>query len=353
MNSTESSQKEWTDLRALIKAKSEELGFQAMGIVAAAEAKGFERFEQWLSLGYAGSMDYLDKRRQAYRHPKNVLEGVQSLVMLAVSYKKPAASAAIPDGFGRVAAYAVAPQDYHDTIHDRLKKLEAAIHGSFPGIQMRGVVDTAPLLEREFAQLAGLGWVGKNTLLLNRVLGSYFFLAALLLDVDIPKKEPFVSDHCGTCTACLDACPTKAFPSPYVLDARRCISYLTIEHRSTIDVDLQQQMGDWLFGCDVCQQVCPWNRKPIPTQDAEFQSSLEPMGLDVLELLSMSPEEFRKRFRHTPLWRVKYRGILRNAMIVATNQNIEAAVPLITNLLANDDEMISETARTCLQRMPV
>jgi epoxyqueuosine reductase len=350
VNSTDSNQKKWTDLRALIKAKSKELGFQTMGVVAAVEAKGYERFEHWLSLGYGGTMDYLSNRRQAYRHPNSVLDGVQSIVMFAISYKKPVNSNSLPNQFGRVASYAVAPQDYHDTIHERLKTIQAAIHEYFPAVQTRGVVDTAPLLEREYAQLAGLGWVGKNTLLLNRELGSYFFLAALLVDVKIPTDDPFATDHCGSCTACLEACPTKAFPSPYVLDASRCISYLTIEHRSTIPVDLQEQMGDWLFGCDICQQVCPWNRKPVPTEDMEFQTTMEHMGLDLLDLLSMSQEEFRKQFRRTPMWRVKHRGMLRNAMIVAANKKITDAVPLIEQLLSSDDEMISETARTCLQR---
>jgi epoxyqueuosine reductase len=201
------------------------------------------------------------------------------------------------------------------------------------------VVDTAPLLEREFAQLAGLGWTGKNTLTLSREAGSYFFLAALLTDQELAYDAPHESDHCGTCTACLDACPTNAFPQPYVLDASRCISYLTIELKEQMPAELRTGVGDWLFGCDVCQEVCPWNRFAPVNRDAEFQplDGMNPVELE--ELFGLTEDEFRRRFRKTPLWRPHRRGLLRNAAVVLGNQRDEAAVNTLTQGL-NDAEPV-------------
>lgn len=175
------------------------------------------------------------------------------------------------------------------------------------------------MLEREFASLAGIGWIGKNTLLLTRTHGSYFLLAALLTDLPLVADTPFESDHCGTCRACLDACPTQAFPEAHILDASRCISFLTIEHRGTIDPELQSQVGEWLFGCDVCQEVCPWNRRPTPEIDSMLKARSEHHRLSLASLLTMSPEAFRIRFRHTPLSRTRWEGMVRNAAMVAGN----------------------------------
>ena len=191
------------------------------------------RLDEWLAAGYAGQMHYLADRREAYGDPNRVLDGVRSIVMLAMNYRT--AEPAKPQaGEGRVSRYAWGDADYHDLIHERLDQLAEFLRSSVPEARVRGVVDTAPLLEREFAQLAGLGWIGKNTLLLNRDEGSWFFLAALLTDIELAYDSPHETDHCGTCRACLDACPTDAFPQPYVLDASRCISYLTIELRDAI-----------------------------------------------------------------------------------------------------------------------
>jgi epoxyqueuosine reductase len=236
------------------------LGFALAGACPAVTPAGIGQFGQWLDRGYGGHMDYLVERRAAYEHPRHVLDGARSILMLAMEYATAEPQMPRP-GQGRISRYAWSPVDYHDVIHERLKALVATVKELAPGATARGVVDSAPLLEREFAQLAGLGWVGKNTLLLNKHRGSYFFLAALLTDQELAYDEPFAADHCGTCTACLDACPTKAFPQPYVLDATRCISYLTIELRDSIPEDLRPGIDDWLFGCDICQEVCPWNKK--------------------------------------------------------------------------------------------
>lgn len=192
-------------------------------------------------------MDYIGLRQPAYADPGMVLEGARSILMLALNYRT--ADPQLPqDGEGRISRYAWGPTDYHDVIHERLKKLVKLVESRVPGAKARGVVDSAPLLEREFAQLAGLGWIGKHTLLLSRQQGSYFFLAALLTDQDLVYDEPERADHCGSCTACLDACPTEAFVQPHLLGATRCISYLTIELDGPIPRELRPGIGDWLFG---------------------------------------------------------------------------------------------------------
>jgi epoxyqueuosine reductase len=334
-------------LAAAVKARAAELGFTLAGICPAAPAAGYPRLQQWLAHGYAGEMDYFRKRLSAYEHPQHVLDGARSLVMLGLPYSGGPASTA-PAGSGRVARYAWGPRDYHDVARARLHELADALQRWSPGARTRCVVDTAPLLEREFAMLAGLGWIGKHTLLLNRQQGSYFFLAALLADVELAADVPAVVDHCGTCTACLDACPTEAFPQPYVLDATRCISYLTIEHRSSVPVDLRRAMGDWLFGCDACQEACPWNRFADAQGDAEFhdRGDLNPATLG--ELFALSAEAFRARFRHSPLWRPRRRGLLRNAAIVLGNQRRLEALDALVLGLHDEEPLVREAAAWAL-----
>jgi len=205
--------------------------------------------------------------------------------------------------------------------------------------------DTAPLLERDFARRAGLGWFGKNTMLLNKRLGSYFFLGALLLDLELQPDPVHETSHCGTCTACLDACPTHAFVGPGLLDARRCISYLTIELRDPVPAELRESMGDWLFGCDVCQEVCPWNRKAPPGTEATFQPRNDLVRVDLIELLGLSEEGFRRRFRGTALTRAKRRGLLRNAALILGNQGDPAALPALERALADSEPLIREAAQ--------
>lgn len=330
------------ELSRLLKDTAAALGFQLCGVCRAVEPTGFGRFAEWLDRGYAGDMRYLANRREAYRHPSHVLEGVRSIVMLGLPYVT-APPASVQPGQGRISRYAWGEGDYHDVIHDKLRQLLLALAGHAPDAKARGVVDSAPLLEREFAELAGLGWIGKNTLLLHKPLGSYFFLAALLTDAELAYDEPFAADHCGTCRACLDACPTGAFPEPYVLDAKRCISYLTIELRDHIPSDLRPGIGDWLFGCDICQDVCPWNHRAPPTAEPAFQPAAASNPVDLLALFELDDNAFRERFRHTPLWRARRRGILRNAAIVLGNQRSSAAVPALIRAL-NDTEPLIRAA---------
>jgi epoxyqueuosine reductase len=360
------------ELAQAVHRRAAGLGFTLCGVCPAVAPPGGSRLDEWLARGYGGQMQYLAERREAYGHPRHVLEGVRSIVMLALPYRT-AEPAPVVVGQGRVARYAWGDADYHDIIRVRLHELADYLRELAPGTATRGVVDTAPLLEREFAQLAGLGWVGKNTLLLNKHAGSYFFLAALLTDQELEYDAPHAADHCGTCTACLDACPTAAFPQPYVLDASRCISYLTIELRDVVPPELRAGVGDWLFGCDVCQDVCPWNRpsaSSLPPPPGEGRGEGEPVyqapphpalsqrervsmatlpdfaplpsmnPVALAELFDLTEDDFRRRFRHTPLWRPHRRGLLRNAALVLGNQRDAAALTAIAKGCHDEEPLV-------------
>lgn len=301
-----------------LKQEAERLGFDISGACAAVTPTGFHQFVDWLDQGFAGEMNYLEDRKEAYEHPSHVLPGAMSILMLGLNYQT-APAVQSTSGTGRIARYAWSNVDYHDLIHKKLKQLKTFVKDLDPSIGVRGVVDTAPLLEREFAELAGIGWRAKNTLLINKTAGSWFFLAALLLDVPLQYDEPMVTNHCGTCTACIDACPTDAFVQPHVLDATQCISYLTIEHRTAVPTALRSKMQDWILGCDICQEVCPWNRKAPLSQEADFQPLDGHNPIELRSLFQLTDDQFRERFRKTPLWRPKRRGILRNAAIALGN----------------------------------
>jgi epoxyqueuosine reductase len=345
-------------LTTRIKTAAIQAGFSRAQVCSADAEPEIGRFHSWLDAGYAGQMNYLENRRPAYSDPALVLEGVRSIVMLTTDY-------AIDDdratsdidvdrasvGAGLVARYAKGERDYHDVIHKRLKSLKQFVLSESPGAVVRGVVDTAPLLERDYARLAGLGWIGKNTMLIHRDDGSWFFLAALLTDLELKADPPFATDHCGACRACLDACPTDAFPQPYVLDAQRCISYLTIELRGDVPVDLREGMGDWVFGCDVCQDICPWNRRHTTTIDKELQLRGDLNPLELRSLFELTDDDFRARFRRTPLWRSKREGILRNAAIVLGNQAAEASVSALTVGAADQSAVIRAASAWALGRV--
>ena len=319
-----------------IKSEAGRLGFDLCGVCAAVTPPGLERFYDWIRAGYAGEMSYIEGRREAYRHPTGVLDGARSVVMLGLNYQ--CMSHTKPQtGQGLISKYAWSEVDYHDLIHQKLTRLKQYLLELVPFASARGVVDSAPLLEREFAELAGLGWAGKNTLLLNKQHGSWFFLAALLTDIVLSYDSPHRTDHCGTCRACLDACPTNAFVAPNLLDATKCISYLTIELRTPIPHELRSGIGNWLFGCDVCQEVCPWNNHAPRTHDDQLLPRSDSDPIDLLVLFDLDDETFRRRFRATPLWRPKRRGILRNAAIVLGNQKSPSAIESLTKGL-NDAE---------------
>jgi epoxyqueuosine reductase len=337
------------DFTGALKDEARRLGFDLAGVCPAVTPAGLSRFHDWLSAGYGGEMRYLSDRQDAYAHPEHVLAGVRSLVMLAMNYRTAAPAAARP-GQGRVSRYAWGA-DYHDVLHDRLRQLSAFVKQNIPTARVRGVVDTAPLMEREFAQLAGLGWIGKNTLLLNRQLGSWFFLAALLTDVALEYDEPHETDHCGTCRACLDACPTEAIIEPYVLDARRCISYLTIELRGAIPVELRRGVSDWVFGCDICQDVCPWNHRPAEAKEASFQPAEDTNPLELAPLFDLNDEAFRHRFGDTPLWRPRRRGLLRNAAIAMGNRPTSAGLHPLRKGLHDQESLVRGAAAWALGQL--
>jgi epoxyqueuosine reductase len=347
-----------------LKAESLRLGFDLAGICPAVSPAGLSRFHAWLAAGYAGEMHYLARRADAYSHPRHVMDGARSMVLLAMNYRT-AAPTEPRLGQGRVSRYAWG-LDYHSVIHDRLRRLAEFLQQQSPGCSVRGVVDTAPLLEREFAALAGLGWIGKNTLLLNKQIGSWFFLAALLTDLEFDPDDPHAADHCGTCRACLDACPTGALVEPYILDSRRCISYLTIELRDAIPASLRPGVGDWLFGCDICQEVCPWNHHTWVARSErrdgrglassgrepprEFIPGINMNPIDLASLFSLDDDAFRKRFRHTPLWRPKRRGILRNAAIVLGNFPHDESLPALARGLHDPEPLIRGASAWALGR---
>ena len=332
-----------------LKQEAARLGFAISGVCPAVSPAGVTRFREWLELGYGGEMHYLASRVEAYKHPESVLEGVRSIVVLAMPYLTEEPASCQP-GQGRVSRYAWG-EDYHDLIRDRLNQLSGWLLHCEPAARVRGIVDTAPLLEREFAQLAGLGWIGKNTLLLNKELGSYFFLAALLTDLELEYDQPHESAHCGTCRACLDACPTDAFVDAYVLDARKCISYLTIELKGSIPEELRPGVGDWLLGCDICQEVCPWNHRAPASDEPSLQPTEEMNPVDLAELFYLDDETFRQRFRRTPLWRPKRRGILRNAAIILGNQRDSGSVPALQRGLTDAEPLVREACGWALKEI--
>jgi epoxyqueuosine reductase len=333
-----------------IKEQARTLGFELVGIAPATEADGLERLEAWLEQGFAGEMTYMERHAQARRHPRSILAEVRSVVMVGINYYQEDSASQTLRGSGRVARYARG-EDYHDVLRQRLGRLLDWVKKESPACRGRGVVDTAPLLERDFARRAGLGWFGKNTMLLNKGLGSYFFLGALLLDLQLEADPPHETRHCGSCTACLDACPTQAFVGPGQLDARRCISYLTIEVKGPIDPGLRAGLGDWVFGCDVCQEVCPWNRKaPVATEPA-FHARPDLEAIRLAELLSLSEHDFRRRFGGTALMRSKRRGLLRNAALVLGNQKDAAALPALRAAMTDPDPVVRDAAKWAVDRI--
>jgi epoxyqueuosine reductase len=298
-------------LTASVKARALELGFDVVAVGPCEPPEHGAALRRWVEAGHAGTMGYLERRLEERLDPQRVLPGARAAVCVALNYHQ----GVIPDPSWRPVARYAWGRDYHDVIGPRLTRLAAHLADA-AGARSRGYVDTGPVLERDLAARAGLGWIGKNTMLLHPALGSWFFIGVLLTTADLGFDEP-LADRCGSCRACLDACPTAAFVAPYVLDARRCISYLTIEHRGPIDPGLHAGMAGWQFGCDVCQDVCPWNRKAPISRESEFRPT-DPYP-DAGVLAGMDDAAIRERFRDTPLLRAKAAGLRRNASIYLEN----------------------------------
>jgi epoxyqueuosine reductase len=336
------------DLTAQVRELTTALGFAHVGIAPAVTPTGYHRLLEWLQQGYAGEMAWMDRRRDAYQHPDGVMSGTRSVIMAAMNYF----DGTQPSSGARISRYAQGSGDYHTVLKPRLQQIAALIRSQVPLARNRVVIDTAPLLERDYGRMAGIGWFGKNTMLISRSIGSWFFLGAILTDVELEYDAPETQSYCGTCTQCLDACPTNAFPEPGVLDASRCISYLTIELRNaSIPEPLRDGIGPWLFGCDVCQDVCPWNRFAPQETLPEFQRRHETESLDCQELLTLNEAAFRERFGQTPLSRAGRSGLLRNACIVLGNLGDAGAIPSLLIAAQDPDPLITNAAEWALNRL--
>lgn len=327
------------------------LGFARVGIAAAGTPPHHEAFRGWLAAGLAGVMEpWLTRHEPLRRNLEAILPGARSVVMLAIDYAIGAgpASEQIEGGHGRVARYARG-EDYHGVLRERLNALATWLERQVPGTRARGVVDSAPIAERDFAQLAGLGWLGKNTMLIDPRAGSFFLLATLVTDLELPVDQPIETDHCGTCTACLDACPMGAFPEPRILDATKCISAITIEDHGPIPWALREGIGDWVFGCDICQEVCPWNRHAPGSTEPAFQPR-DGEALDLAELLTLDDRGFRDRFRGSPMLRAKRPGLLRSAAIALGNHPYPPAFHALATASADVDPTVRGASAWALGR---
>ena len=325
---------------AVVLRLAHECGFELAGIVPAtpvgAEA---DQFLDWVSRGLAGRMSYLtDHRANLRQDPRSLLPDAQSIICVARLYNVPES--------GPVARYARTP-DYHDVLRNDLEALAAKLRNEAGEFGYRICVDMAPLLERSLARAAGIGWIGRNTCLINQQLGSYIFLAEMLVSLKIVSSPAPAPDRCGSCTRCIDACPTDAIQPGGLrteLDSRRCISYLTIELKGDIPDELRPAVGDLAFGCDICQEVCPWNRKAPFASESSFCPSLE-------ELAVLSPDDFRERFRRTPVWRTKYQGLLRNVAVALGNSGGDEHTQLLESLAQSNDEVVRAHALWALGRL--
>ncbi len=312
---------------ALLKSWALEAGFDRAGVAELGPLEHGQALVDWLDRGDQGGMDYLGRRLEARLDPSQIFPGARSVLCVALQYHPLTTEDGVrqpePKGdlWRRVARYARG-QDYHEVMGERLKVLETRIREAFPGCETRRYVDTGPVLERELAVRAGLGAVGKNTMLLHPEGGSWFLLGELFLSLDFQGRAPEqpLADLCGSCTLCLVACPTGALPEPYRLDSNRCISYWTIEHRGPLPPEARRLVGGWVFGCDVCQEVCPWNAEPAVVVHPEMELSPERGELTLARLLNLPREEYVERFRGSPMKRAKLSGLQRNAAVAMGNR---------------------------------
>ncbi len=299
----------------LIKAEALRLGFMGCRIAKAERLEDdARRLETWLSKGYNGTMQYMERHFDLRIDPDKLVPGAKSVITLLMNYFP--AEEQQPDA-PRIAKYAWG-QDYHDVIRAKLNELLAYMRATIGEVQGRGFVDSAPVLERSWAVRSGLGWIGKNGNLLNKSYGSFFFIATLITDLELTPDAPFTTDHCGTCTRCIDACPTDAIVSPTVVDATKCISYLTIELKDALmPSGFEQRDDNWMFGCDVCQDVCPWNRFSVAHNEDAFKPLPEVLNLSTLEWSQLTEDAFRTAFKGSPIKRAKWSGVVRNLKAIS------------------------------------
>jgi epoxyqueuosine reductase len=297
-----------------LKMKAAELGFSAIGIARAEVLNEEENhLRQWFALGYHASMQWLERDPGKRIDVSNILPNAKSVVCAALNYYTPVQHSTNP-AQGKISRYAWG-DDYHTVLTARLEKLCDFIKTEIPGVNGKIYVDTGPVMEKAWAVRAGIGWLGKHTNIITRKFGSWVFLGEILIDAELEYDVP-MADLCGTCTACLDACPTQAIVQPYILDANKCISYLTIEHRGELPKEIVPNFQNWIYGCDICQDVCPWNRFQNETDDPAFQPREENIAPKLTELAGLSQEEFSRRFRKSPLKRTKHSGLTRNVKAI-------------------------------------
>ncbi len=324
-----------------------ECGFDRAGAAALEPSEHGEALRAWLERGDHAGMEYMRRRLDARLDPARILPGARSVLCVALQYHPLSGRTdAAGDLWPRVARYARG-RDYHDLMGRGLRQLAARIEGAYPGVGWRPYVDTGPVLERELAARAGLGALGKNTNLLHPEGGSWFLLGELFLTLELAPDEP-MAEPCGSCSLCLEACPTGALPEPYRLDSRRCISYWTIEHRGDLPPAARELVGDWVFGCDVCQEVCPWNEAPAAATDPELTLPPARAELDLAALLAISREEYVERFRGSPMKRAKREGLQRNAAVAMGNRRDPAYVEPLSRALATAGPMVRRHAAWAL-----
>ena len=338
-----------------------EAGFDLTGVAGVGDTPEHEFFARWIARGQAGNMKYLEARNEAGNLRRaslaNAAPWARSVVVCAMNYNsdQPYSTHAGTTSQAWISRYAWTQRDYHDVVLARLRQLEAAFttrceDSGLPTPRTWCYVDTGPVIERIFAKNAGIGWIGKNTCILNENLGSWLFLGVMLISIELTPDLP-PADRCGSCTRCLDACPTNAFPAPYQLDATKCISYLTIEKRGAIPEDLRAGIGRQVFGCDICQDVCPWNRQAPVTTINEFEARPQLVNPDLEWVARLSPDEFREVFRGSPVKRAKHAGLLRNAVIAMGNSGDERFLAVLEDLSRYPDAGVAEHAEWALKRI--
>jgi len=347
------------EVEALIKRAAADAGFDLAGIAPAGDHRELEYFPAWIAAGHAGEMKYLEARDEQGELKRAALGRVapwaKSVIVCAINYNTghPYSTEVQDPSRGWISRYAWSREDYHDAVMRRLEQVEAAVrqavlgvwggHSCPPTLTTRSYVDTGPIVERVFAKYAGVGWIGKNTCIINQKIGSWLFLGVILASLELQPDMP-APDRCGTCTRCIAACPTDAILEPYLLDSNRCISYLTIEKRGSIpDEDLRRGMGRHVFGCDICQDVCPWNRRSPSSAAAEFEPRPDLVNPALDWIAEISEEEFRKTFRRSPIRRAKHAGLRRNAVIAMGNSGNPDFLPLLDRLAHDRDEDVSVT----------
>lgn len=350
-----------SDVKALVKRAAGEAGFDLSGIAPTTNTPELEYFPEWIAAGHAGEMQYLHARDEHGQLKRSSLARVapwaRSVVVCAINYNtaEPYSTQVHDPDRGWISRYAWSREDYHEAVLRRLKGVEAALHQAIPAVDQpalstRSYVDTGPVVERVFAKYAGVGWLGKNTCLINQKKGSWLFLGVILTSLDLEPDLP-APDRCGTCTRCIEACPTDAILAPYHLDSNRCISYLTIEKRGSIPAPLRAGMGRHVFGCDICQDVCPWNRKAPASTSPEFEPRPGLVNPALSWLAEMSADEFREGFRGSPIRRTKRSGLRRNAAIAMGNSGDRDFLPLLDRLSLDEDESVAESARWATERL--